>query len=102
MRNTTFTLLCLLGIAEIAVGTVFGRLMIYANEIPFGRAIGLTPDRYQPFNQYIRILQDQWSVVAWFGVLTIILALMFLYSSNPNKTPRDTKDAEQVVGGNGG
>ena len=102
MRNTAFILLCLLGVAEIAVCTVFGRLMIYAHEIPFGRAIGLAPDRYQPFNQYIRILKDQWSIVAWFGVLTIILALMFRYSSNFGKTPRGTKDVEQVVGGNGG
>ncbi|MES2439197.1 MAG: hypothetical protein V4584_09015 [Verrucomicrobiota bacterium] len=99
MRRLSFALLCLLGVAEIAVGAVFGRLMIYCHEIPFARAIGLTPDRYRPFNQYIRLLKDQWSAVAWFGVLTIILALMFLYSSNPRKT---AKDAEHVVGGKGG
>ena len=79
MKNLALILLFLLGITEIVVGSFFGRLMIYAHEAPFGQAIGLTPDRYQAFNNYIRLFKDQWNIVTLFGFLTIVLAASLIY-----------------------
>jgi hypothetical protein len=86
MKNFVLILLFLLGFAEVIVGTYLGRMMIYAYEIPFGRAIGLTPERYQEFNKYIRLYKDQWTIVTWFGFLTILFVALLIYDSR--RVPR--------------
>lgn len=69
--------LFLLGAVEIFYGFLWGRMRIYAHEAPLGQALRLqelSPEQQQAYNHYIDLFQDQWHVVALFGVLTIAIA----------------------------
>jgi hypothetical protein len=95
MKNLALTLLFLLGFAEIVVGTFIGRMMIYAHEAPFGQAIELPPERSQAFLRYIRLFQDQWSIVTWFGFLTILFAALLIHDSLRAARLKESRPAEQ-------
>src|SRR4051794_30253240 len=85
-----FVLLCLLGAAEVFVGVLWGRLMIYAQEIPFLQALGypsFTPGQTQAVRHYIRVFKDQWSIVTWFGVAPLVLAVWLFRSTRPPAAP---------------
>ena len=79
MRTIVLILLFLVGAAEVFVGMLWGRLRIYAHEAPFAQAIGLSsssPEQTREFGHYITVFKDQWSIVSWFGVATISLAVL--------------------------
>ena len=59
----------------------WGRMRIYTHEAPFARALQLlelSPAQGQAYNHYIDLFQQQWYIVAVFGVLTLIAALLLL------------------------
>ena len=90
MRTIAFSLLCLVGAAEVFVGVLWGRLMIYAQETPFLYALGypaFSPEQTQAFNHFIRVFKDQWSIVTWFGVATIVLAVLLFRFPRQSITP---------------
>ena len=77
MKKLLAILLFLLGAIEIFYGVVWGRMRIYAHELPFGRALRLQElsfEQQRAYNHYIDLFQDQWHVVALFGVLTVAAA----------------------------
>jgi hypothetical protein len=80
MKNLALTLLCLLGFVEIIVGAFLARLLIYADQVPFRHDIGLTVGQYRELNRYLKDFQDLWDVVAWFGLLTLILTGLLIFA----------------------
>lgn len=89
LKRTAFVGLLLLGSTEVFYGLWWGRLRIYAYEAPFAKAVKSTdwsPEQYRAYGQYITIFKDQWGVVAVFGVVTVVLALLW-YSSESRKSP---------------
>ena len=95
-----FSLLCLVGAAEVFVGVLWGRLRIYAHEAPFAHAINLSlssPEQTRAFNHYIDVFKDQWSIVTWFGVATFVLAVLLFRSPRlPGATPIQPADADST------
>ena len=90
MKNIGVVILLVLGIVEIAYGMVFGRLRIYAHEVPFAHAIQLddkTPEQRHVFNQYIDLFKDQCGIVALFGWLTIGAAVPIWLVNRKKPTP---------------
>jgi len=96
MRRIVIILLFLLGAAEIAASFA-GAFRIYSLEIPFRNAIELSPDRYREFGRYIAIFKNQWGIVAVFGLLTIIIAAMLLYSPSLRKAGGAAKDGKSPL-----
>jgi len=87
MKNIGVVILLVLGIVEIAYGMVFGRLRIYAHEVPFAHAIQLndkTSEQRHAFYHYIDLFKDQCGIVTLFGWLTIGAALL-IWLAKPNK-----------------
>ena len=79
MRTIVFSLLCLVGAIEMFVGVLWGPLMIYAHEASFIHALGfprLSAEQTQAFNHYIDVFKHQWRLVTWFGIATILLAVL--------------------------
>ena len=76
MTKLPFILLFLMGLVEIVFGVLIGRLRIYAYVLPFFKDLGLSTQQAKAFNHYIGIYQDQWHIVAWFGVITIALSVL--------------------------
>jgi hypothetical protein len=75
--------LFVLGGFEIIYGALFGRLRIYAHELPFFQALrlgDLSVEQRRAYGAYITLFKDQWHVVAWFGALTIAAAVVLLLS----------------------
>jgi len=99
VRTITFSLLCLLGAAQVFVGVLWGPLRIYAQEAPFFHAIGFSAtssEQTRAFNHYIDTFKSQWSIVAWFGIATIILAALLFLATRPSiVSPLATNDAQQ-------
>jgi hypothetical protein len=40
--------------------------------------MGFSPEKSRTFLHYIDAFKDQWHIVAWFGVLTIAVAVLLL------------------------
>ena len=80
MKTAAFVILFLIGAIQIAFGVILGRLRVYAIEAPFWRDLALSEQRSKCFSYYIDILKDQWSVVAWLGVITIVATGFLLWS----------------------
>ena len=93
MRNRILlSALLLLGVVEILYGVLMGPLLIYAHEAPFALAMKHTqwePQQLIAFGHYIDLFKQQWYIVLWFGVATIILAviLWFFLPSKDRITP---------------
>ena len=100
VRTIVFSLLCLVGVAEVFVGVLWGRLRIYAHEAPFAHALGypsLSPEQTQAFNHYIDVFKDQWSIVTWFGIATLLLAVLLFRSPRQlAPTPIQPADAQST------
>jgi hypothetical protein len=82
LKKLTAIALFLLGAVEIFYGVLWGRMRIYAHEAPFGQALRLqelSSEQQQAYNHYIDLFQDQWHVVALFGVLTVAAAAMLWF-----------------------
>ncbi len=75
-RSIALLGLLILGVTELFYGFIWGRLRIKAFENPMYVDLGLrevTDQRIgRAFNKYIRIFKDQWEIVFWFGVLTLL------------------------------
>lgn len=74
------------GIAQVLLGVLVGHLRIYAMEALMAQDLGIRTEegfaKYgSAFNHYIRLLKDQWDVVTWTGVLTLIGTVMLAWSS---------------------
>ena len=101
MRILTFCLLCALGLAEILLGFV-GGLVIHGYIPPFAKEIELAslPSASQSaFFKYIRLFQEQWPIVSWFGLATIVLAVLMLFVTRRRSTLQTPPSAEQAGGG---
>jgi hypothetical protein len=75
--------LFILGGVEIFYGVLFGRLRIYAQELPFFQSLRLgelSPEQRRAYADYITLFKDQWHIVAWFGALTLAAAVILLLS----------------------
>jgi hypothetical protein len=75
-------ILFLLGAIEIFYGILFGRLRIYAHEAAFAQALrlqDLSSEQQRAYNHYIDLFQDQWRVVAVFGVITVVAAVVLWF-----------------------
>lgn len=80
MKTAAFVILFLVGAIQVAFGVIIGRLRIYAIEAPFWHDLGLSEQHSKAFSHYIDVLQDQWNVVTWLGVITILAAGLLLWS----------------------
>jgi hypothetical protein len=100
--------LALLGAVECFYGFLWGRLRIYSHEAPFYRAIAQPgPEQNRAFNHYIDLFQDQWHVVAWFGLVSIAFAAALFWigsasqkvqpSAPPNSRPPSQLPASPEV-----
>ena len=72
MKTAAFVILFLIGAIQIAFGVILGRLRIYAIEAPFWRDLALSEQHGKFFSYYIDILKNQWSVVTWLGIITVV------------------------------
>ena len=90
MKTLAFCILYLLGISEIVIGMLIGRIKIYAYEAPFYKELGLTSEKSLIFNHYIGIYKDQWHLVVALGVITIIATSMLLGSYLKDSRLRST------------
>lgn len=78
-RTILLSFLFLIGAAEILVGAVFGPLGVYSQEPPFARDIGISSDEQaRVLGHYLSIFKNQWLIVSWFGVATIVTGLLQL------------------------
>jgi len=93
LRKIAVFVLCAAGIAQVLLGVLVGRLRIYACEALMARDLGLRTEegfaKYgSAFNDYMRLLKDQWYVVAWTGVLTLVGTAILLWSFRaPKRQP---------------
>jgi hypothetical protein len=81
LKKIITILLLILGLFEIFYGVFWGRMRIYAHEAPFARALhssDFSAEQSQAYNHYIDLFQDQWHIVAIFGVVTVVAALLLL------------------------
>jgi UDP-N-acetylmuramyl pentapeptide phosphotransferase/UDP-N-acetylglucosamine-1-phosphate transferase len=89
MKALIASALFFLGIVEIFYGMFWGKMRIYAQEGPMLQVLGVAPEKHHFFLEYIRIFKDQWRVVALFGCINILLALILLIllkTGNSKKT----------------
>jgi hypothetical protein len=80
MRTTAFVILFLVGSIQVAFGVILGRLRIYAIEAPFWHDLGLSEQHSKALSHYIGLLKDQWYVVTWLGIITILATGFLLWS----------------------
>ena len=83
MKKTAFFSLVFLGCIEIFYGMIWGRLLIKAHEGNFSadmRYTEWTTEQSHVFYRYIRIFKDQWHVLVWFGLFTIIIAFICYFA----------------------
>lgn len=76
MRAIAFSSLYLLGIAQIVLGIFVGRFRIEAVGSLFWSELGRINDQSKVFSKYIGIFQDQWNILTWMGILTIIFTFV--------------------------
>ena len=89
MRKFLFVTLIGLGAVEIAFGLALGRLRIYWLEGMMYRDLQLgNVNADRAFLNYISHFKDQWYVVFWFGLLTVILACSWMYIDSRRLAPR--------------
>ena len=94
MKTLAFIILFLVGLAEIAIGLLVGRVRIYGCEASFYKDLGLTGEQAQTFRHYILIYKDQWHIVAWLGVITIVTSSILMLSLK-NEATNGTKRSGQ-------
>jgi len=80
MKTTAFVILFLVGAIQIAFGIIIGRLRIYAIEAPFWHELGLSEQDSKVFSHYIGLFKDQWHVVTWLGIITVLATGFLLWS----------------------
>ncbi len=100
MKIITFCLLCVLGLAEI-LQRILSQLSIYSQEMPFAEAIGLwsLPKSGQDaYWGYIGNFKEDWNILSWYGLATIALAILMLFSTRTKSVLQ--RPAEQVVAPN--
>jgi hypothetical protein len=62
-----------LGLIEVFYGVLWGKLQIYKFEAPMIHALGLAPEQYKAFEDYITRFKHQWKIVAVFGLANILI-----------------------------
>ncbi len=80
IRKIAYLMLFLIGGVQILLGLVVGRLGIKRHESPFWHELGLSGEHSRVFTKYMGMFQDQWSILTWLGVGTI-LAMVLLAKS---------------------
>lgn len=85
MRTAAIIALYLCGAAQMALGLIGGRLRIYAIEADFWHELGLAESNSPVFMKYIGIIKDQWGVLTWIGLLSILATTILLIAT------RDTR-----------
>ena len=83
MRKYAFGLLFTLGGFEMLFGLLCAA-RAYSFEPVFRRTFGVstfTPDQKQAYDRFISGNQNQWSIVAFFGVVTVVLGIVLLLTS---------------------
>jgi len=86
MKIFALITLILTGIIEITVGMLIGRVRIYGYELSFFRDLGLSPEHAGVFNHYIGIFKDQWQLVAWLGLITLVATVLLWRSIDTNSS----------------
>lgn len=85
MNKALAVTLILLGLFELFWGYYGGPVMIYGYEAPFQKSLGapnLSTEQYEGFNRHIRIYKNQWHIVIWFGLITLITGAHFTYRAH--------------------
>ena len=81
MMKIAFAFLYLIGLVLILVGSLIGRLRIYAIEAPFWldlQSNGGSLEMRTTYMKYINILKDQWQVMTVMGIIQIIVVTCLL------------------------
>ncbi|MDD4870107.1 MAG: hypothetical protein PHR77_06070 [Kiritimatiellae bacterium] len=79
-KQIPFITLVSIGLIEVFYGILWGKMRIYAHEAPFSHEMNYTKwtdSQAVAYRKYIDIFKDQWSIVAWFGLLTIVAAIIW-------------------------
>ena len=79
MKTFAFIILFSVSVAQILLGLLVGRLRIYALVSPFWGALQLEGKHSKAFSHYISMFQDQWSIVAWTGVCTLMATAVLIF-----------------------
>jgi ABC-type sugar transport system permease subunit len=94
MKRLAIILLFLVGLVEVVVGLLVARLRISLYALPFFTDLSVPKERAVTFNHYISLFQDQWHLVSWFGIITILSTGLLVWlesrgSSNKINTEGD-------------
>lgn len=81
MKVIAAVVLYLCGAIQLGLGLVAGRLRIYAIEAPFWHDLGLTEEHSRVFQKYVGMLKDQWSVLTWVGLSTLLATTILLITT---------------------
>ena len=100
-KQIPFIALVGLGLIEVFYGILWGKMMIYAHEAPFSHALNgtkWTDSQAVAYRKYIEIFKDQWSIVAWFGLLTIVAAITwFLIERRIETKAKAQSDGRRLI-----
>lgn len=80
ITKIAYSMLFLIGILQILFGMVIGRMRIKALESPFWNELGLSGEHSKAFSKYMGMFQDQWNIMTWLGVGTILAAVLLMKS----------------------
>ena len=93
-KRVPFIALVCIGLIEVFYGLLWGRMRIYANEAPFALEMNYTQwtnTQTAAYRKYIDVFKDQWSIVAWFGLLTIAASIAWFLIDRKKKTTEDAQ-----------
>ena len=81
MRTVALIVLYLCGAVQMALGMFAGRLRVYAIEADFWHELGLAESHGPVFLKYIGTIKDQWSILTWTGLLSLLATTALLIAT---------------------
>ena len=80
MKTIAFIVLFLVGVIEVTFGVILGQERMRGIETQFWIDLELSLKHSKAFSHYFNLLEDQWQVVAWLGLITILATGVLLWS----------------------